>query len=234
VNSSLPTAVAGAPRRRALAGLLVQRPCWTLSGPGWLLLAAGLALLGLGACWQVRPFLAVTRSTPAEVLVVEGWMPAAGLKAAAAVFRNGGYREILTCGAIAREDSGERTGVTYADWGAQRLRRFGLADSTITPVPCFEERRDRTYSSALAVGRWLEQNRPGVTAIDVVSFDAHARRSRLLFQKALGRRVAVGIISVPNRDYDPAHWWRSSEGVREVVGESLAYLYVRLFFWPAR
>jgi hypothetical protein len=63
--------------------------------------------------------------------------------------------------------------------------------------------------------------------------DAHARRTRLLFQKALGNDVRVGIISIPNPDYDAKHWWRYSEGVREVIGEGIAYAYAKVFFYPS-
>jgi hypothetical protein len=48
----------------------------------------------------------------------------------------------------------------------------------------------------------------------------------------LGDKFEVGIISVPNTEYDAAHWWRYSEGVKEIISEGAAYLYVRLFFWP--
>jgi hypothetical protein len=34
---------------------------------------------------------------------------------------------------------------------------------------------------------------------------------------------------VQDRNFDPAHWWRSSAGVRTVIGEAIAYLYSRLF-----
>ena len=61
----------------------------------------------------------------------------------------------------------------------------------------------------------------------------HARRTRLLFQEAFGSKVAVGVIAVPDDAYDPRHWWRSSEGVRDVVGEAIAYVYARFFFYPA-
>ena len=72
-----------------------------------------------------------------------------------------------------------------------------------------------------------------VRSINVVTEDVHARRTRLLFQKALGNDVAVGIISVPNPDYDARHWWRYSEGVKDVFAESVAYIYARLlFFYP--
>ena len=58
----------------------------------------------------------------------------------------------------------------------------------------------------------------------------YARRSRLLYQKAFGDSYMVGIIALRNLEYDPAHWWRTSEGGREVIGESIVYLYARFFF----
>jgi len=36
------------------------------------------------------------------------------------------------------------------------------------------------------------------------------------------------------KGYDPARWWRSSEGVREVLFEGFAYVYAKCLFWPPR
>jgi uncharacterized SAM-binding protein YcdF (DUF218 family) len=66
-----------------------------------------------------------------------------------------------------------------------------------------------------------------------VTEDLHARRTRLLFRKALGDDVSVGIISVPNPDYDSRHWWRYSAGVKDVVSEAASYLYAKLLFHPS-
>ena len=44
--------------------------------------------------------------------------------------------------------------------------------------------------------------------------------------------MLVGIIAVPNPDYDSKHWWRYSEGVKDVISEGAAYVYARFFFWP--
>jgi len=44
--------------------------------------------------------------------------------------------------------------------------------------------------------------------------------------------VEIGILSGRNREYDPQHWWRSSEGVKEVLSEGAAYLYARFLFCP--
>jgi uncharacterized SAM-binding protein YcdF (DUF218 family) len=72
-----------------------------------------------------------------------------------------------------------------------------------------------------------------VSSINVVTENVHARRTRLLFQKAFGGDVRVGVIAVPNPDYEPGHWWRYSEGVKDVLSEAIAYIYARLFFHPS-
>ena len=80
--------------------------------------------------------------------------------------------------------------------------------------------------------RWLESQGIRSTSLDVITLGPHARRSRLLFEKALGPGVRVGVLAVPDPRFDLAHWWRSSEGVRSVLGETIAYVYARLFFDP--
>jgi hypothetical protein len=215
-----------------LLGLLTRKERWGPSWRGWLVLLLLATLSGWLATLKIYSFLAPTSRVHAKILVVEGWVSAQTLRQAIKEFRTGGYREVITSGCLTYEDSGWRTGSTYADWAAQRLQRYGLTDAPITPVPCYEENRDRTFHSALAVRSWLERNRPAITAVDLLTTGPHARRSWLLFQKALGPDITVGIISVPDPQYDHYHWWRSSEGVREVLGETIAYIYARFFFWP--
>jgi uncharacterized SAM-binding protein YcdF (DUF218 family) len=72
-----------------------------------------------------------------------------------------------------------------------------------------------------------------VSGINVVTEDVHARRTRLLFQKALGKNVRVGIIAVANADYPANEWWHYSQGLKTVVSEFAAYLYVRFLFFPS-
>jgi hypothetical protein len=56
----------------------------------------------------------------------------------------------------------------------------------------------------------------------------------LLFQRAFGRDDKVGVVALEEQDYDLAHWWRSSAGVREVPFEMVAYLYVKFLFSPPK
>jgi hypothetical protein len=42
----------------------------------------------------------------------------------------------------------------------------------------------------------------------------------------------MGVIAAPDQTYDQDHWWRSSNGVRTVLSELIAYLYAVIFFHP--
>ena len=91
---------------------------------------------------------------------------------------------------------------TSASVGADLLRKNGLANGSVQMVPSRVMDRDRTYGSAVALRNWFRDHNMAVSGINVVTEDLHARRTRLLFQKALGKDVTVGIIAVPNPDYD--------------------------------
>ena len=93
---------------------------------------------------------------------------------------------------------------------------------------------DRTYSSAVALRDWFREHSVQTRSINVLTEDTHARRTRLLFAEALGSNVSVGVIAVSVPDYDAKRWWRYSEGVEEVIGESVAYIYARFFFHPSK
>jgi uncharacterized SAM-binding protein YcdF (DUF218 family) len=220
-------------RRRAWACLLVRKECWRLSLRGKLLLLMALTSLLFIAHWYVYPWLAVTDRQPAEYLVVDGWVHASGLKAVIAEFKRGGYRQILTSGCMGTEEGSPNPRANYADWTADDLRQLGVPKEVITPIPSWGEAKDRTFNSALAVKKWFQDTHTPVKCVNVVALGPHARRSRLLFQKAFGGQVAVGVVAVPNGEYDSKHWWRTSEGVREVIGEGIAYIYAKFFFWPS-
>ena len=89
----------------------------------------------------------------------------------------------------------------------------------------------RELTARRSLRDWFRDNTP-VHTINVVTEGAHARRTRLLYQKAVGRNVTVAIIAVSNADYNPKQWWRYSDGVREV--ESIAYIYAKFFFLSDR
>ena len=122
---------------------------------------------------------------------------------------------------------------TSASVAAESLKKFGVPDDLVQMVPSRVIARERTYSSAVALRDWFREHNMPVHSFNVLTEDAHARRTRLLYEKAFGKNVAVGVIAVSNPDYNPEDWWRYSDGVREVIGESIAYIYARFFFYPS-
>jgi len=181
---------------------------------------------------SVHPFLAVTRPVPAEALVVEGWLHEFAIVAAAQEFKSGRYAWVFATGGPTYGDYTSDYG-TYAHVCASALKNAGVPDDKILMAPAHETGRDRTYAAAATLRIWLSSHHMTIRKMNVLTMDSHARRSRLLFQKAFGDQVEVGIISAPNPDYDGRHWWRYSEGVREVLGEAIAYLYARFLFHPS-
>jgi uncharacterized SAM-binding protein YcdF (DUF218 family) len=221
--------------RRAMWGLFVRKPRWSLSWRGWL---AGLLLVtcvGIFVFFTVQPFLAITHREKTDLLVVEGWILPCTMDEAAGEFTNGGYQRVYTTGGPVE---GLRKYIsdysTAASIGAGLLRQAGVPAERIQMVPSRASARDRTYNAAVALKVWFESNHISPKAINVVTEGCHARRTRLLFQRAFGKEVTIGIISLPNCDYDPKRWWRYSAGVREVIGESIAYIYARFFFSPPK
>jgi uncharacterized SAM-binding protein YcdF (DUF218 family) len=184
--------------------------------------------------FRIYPFLAVTHRVDTNILVVEGWVHKHAIQAAADEFRRGSYRHVYTTGGPVVGIGGYiNDAQTSASVGAALLKNAGLPPEVVQMVPSRVMDRDRTYGSAVALREWFREHNVAVQSVNVVTENAHARRTRLLFGKALGKNVAVGIIAVPNPDYDKGRWWRYSEGVKDVGSEAFAYVYARLFFHPS-
>jgi uncharacterized SAM-binding protein YcdF (DUF218 family) len=216
-----------------LWGILVRKERWGLSWRGWLIVFAGVFLTFSLFCFRIYPFLAVTHRVDTNVLVVEGWIHEYAIRAAVEEFRSKSYERVFTTGGPVDGTGGYINDYnTSASVGADLLRKNGLPKESLQMVPSHVMDHDRTYGSAIALRNWFREHNLPVPGINVVTEDLHARRTCLLFQKALGGKVTVGVISVPNPDYDPRHWWRYSEGVKEVGSEAIAYLYARFLFHP--
>lgn len=223
------------PPRRKCFGLFARRERWGLSRRGWVVLLAAIIFTGLIWIFNVQPFLAPTQRLDTKILVVEGWIPSYALRLAAAEFRDGHYEKVFTTGGpVAGSDGATNIFNTVANVGGDALLAAGVAADAVQVVPAHTVGRDRTYTSALALRDWFREHHLNVTALNVVSADVHSRRTRLLFQRAFGSEVRVGIVAIPDPDYEPRHWWRYSEGVREILGETIAYGYAKFIFTPEK
>jgi DUF218 domain len=190
-------------------------------------------VMGLVLFFRTYPFLAVTHRVDTHTLVVEGWVEEFAIKAGVREFKNGDYRRVFTTGGPIEGQGGYINDYhTTASVGADLLRKYGIPNDSLQMVPSRVSGRDRTYYSAIALRDWLRAHHLRLRSFNVLTEDVHARRTWLLFQEAFGPDVQVGIIAVPNPDYNPKYWWKYSEGVRDVIGEGIAYIYAKFFFWP--
>jgi hypothetical protein len=214
-------------------GLVSNRQRWGLSARGGLLLLVMAGVAGLLLVLTVYPFLSVTDRLPSDYLVVEGWVSEQAIRTAVGEFTTNGYKLVVTTGGpvhgmgVYRNDSS-----TTANVAARRLIDAGLPEAVLQKAPSRMSARDRTFAAAVALREWFNRQHVRVRSINVLTEDVHARRTRLLYQKAFGDKVAVGVIAVPNPDYDPKRWWQYSEGVRVVLGEVIAYIYAKFLFFP--
>ena len=183
----------------------------------------------------IHPFLAITQRVETDTLVVEGWIHDNAILAAAAEFTNRNYSRVYSTGGPVVGSAGYINDFnTAASVGADRLKAAGLASNVVYMVPSQARDRERTYGAAVALRRWFANHGTSVRRINVVTEGVHSRRTRLLFEKAFGPDVEIGVISIPHSDYDAKRWWRYSEGVKEVAIDTVAYIYARFFFWPDR
>jgi uncharacterized SAM-binding protein YcdF (DUF218 family) len=214
-------------------GLVNRRERWGLSWIGWLVVLTAVVAVSAGLCLRIYPFLGITERLETPVLVVEGWVHDYAIEAAAEEFRSGRYERVFTTGGpVSGAGRYVNDFQTSASVGAERLQAFGVPADSLQMAPTRVLDRDRTYASAMALREWFHAHAFQPSAINVVTEGPHARRTRLLFQKALGEDTAVGVLAIHNPDYDEKRWWRYSEGVKDVVTETVAYLYTRLFFYP--
>jgi hypothetical protein len=214
-------------------GLLDRKERWGLSITGHLFLLMLFAITAAVIILIVHPFLSVTNALSAKVLVVEGWVPPYVVKEAAREIHHHSYGTVLTTGGPIPGTGPYRTDAqTSAYLCFNRLLAEGIATNVLHEVPSQIEDRDRTYGAALALKAWFDSEGAYPDEINVLTESVHARRTRLLFEKALGDRIKVGVIAIPPIDYPAGHWWRYSAGVKSVVSEFAAYIYARVFFWP--
>ena len=212
----------------ALPKLFARRERWTLTWTGRLLTLAVVAAVTITVGRGLYGFLAITVPVNGQFLVVESWMPAYAYRETAAQFRKGRYSKVITAALTA--DDVEMDGRLSERFAAEKLIEFGVPADLIVMVSQDEVPRDRTFHFALSVKAWLQEHGFRAAPVVVVTIGPHARRSRLLFEKALGDESEVGVISIEDRKFDPNHWWRSSAGFRRVIDELIAYLYARIVF----
>lgn len=180
--------------------------------------------------WAI--FLSQNRPVGHGLLVVEGWVPRSALEAAAKVARLGAYDAVVVSGGPVEDMLKDCGFSTYAERAAFGLKQYGVDPAKVIVASAPASAQDRTFRSSVSVRQTLEKIGYKVVALDVFSAGPHARRTRNIYQMAFGGEIKIGVVAGSPAGYDLAHWWRTSAGVKEVLGESVAYLWTQCCFNP--
>nr|WP_242041922.1 ElyC/SanA/YdcF family protein [Alkalinema sp. FACHB-956] len=209
--------------------LFRRREIWCPTWRGWLLLGVLLLGLGLGVVPRIHPFFAVTAPISAEALVVEGWMDDEAVIQAIAEFKSHPYQLLITTGSPLPKGFYLAQYQNFAELSKATLIQRGFPVDRIVAVPAPFVIKNRTYTAALSVKQWLERTQSSIRAINIFTTGAHARRSWMLYRRALEPQFQVGVIATPPQTYEVDRWWASSEGVKMVIFEALGWFYVQVF-----
>jgi hypothetical protein len=202
---------------------------WWPTWKGWLLLLFVIAT-PLGAwAWLGEPFLARTERLPADTLVIESWIQADGLHAAAAEYLSGNYRHLVITGGLTGSHGTKRRR-SYAAIAEKELVDAGIAHDLIIVAPVPDVENQRTHAMAVAAQRTLEARRIHPVALNVFTAGTHARRSQLVYSHVFSPATKVGVISwTPEERSAAMPWWKSSERTLDLMKETLGYTYELLF-----
>jgi len=199
---------------------------------GWVALSIAIGSVLVSVILFVHPFLAPTKPVGGDILVVEGWLPDYALEKAKVRFQKEGYQLLVTTGGEIGKGYHLSEYKTWAELAASRLKSLDFPEDKIMTAPVHKNfKKDRTYYSILALQRRLYEEGFNEASIDMVSLGVHARRSWVLFEKVFSS-ANVGVVAISPNEYDASRWWLSSEGVRSVISESIAYIYARFIFSP--
>jgi uncharacterized SAM-binding protein YcdF (DUF218 family) len=201
-----------------------RRAVWCPTLFGWFCL---VLLLVLPCAWWFiygESFLSSTRPLPAEVLVVESWIGYAGIRAAAAEFKQQGYQYIVTTGGMTDERWSDHRS-SYAQMGERELSRSGVPSEKIIVAPATDSEKQRTFGSAAAVFQALKARGIRPSALNVFTLGPHARRSLLVFAKVNDPGTKVGAVGWAPPGDEPLSWWQSSKRAKEFMSETAAYVY---------
>src|ERR1700683_69391 len=201
---------------------------WFPTRLGCSLVLAIMLILSTNWFANGEKFLSLTDRLPTDVLVVEGWIGREGIMAAVSEFERGGYRYLVATGGLT-SSRWEDEPTSYAEMAAHEMAELGVPKDSIIVATAESTERQRTFESAAAVWRALHGAGIKATALNVFTLGPHARRSALVFAKVNSGGAKIGVIGWLPKGYSAEPWWRSSDRSRELIDETVGYVYELLF-----
>jgi hypothetical protein len=105
-----------------------------------------------------------------------------------------------------------------AELTRRRLIKLGIDSSVIKAVSAKKVWINRTLTSALAFRNWLQDKDIDVKGINIISMGTHSRRTWMCYNKILNEKYKIGIISLPDNDYNYSRIRKIFKTIRETLG----------------
>lgn len=178
---------------------------------------------------NIALYLALNKPNNGRYLVVEGWQSEQSLLQALNTFREGAYQYLITTGGPDTRTINPRF-KSYAEESAAFLSSQGIGSKKLVIVSAPASAQNRTFLSAVMVRNWFTLQNIRPVSIDVFTEGVHARRTRILYQKAFGSMAEIGIYASMSENYDLSSWWESSAGAKAVITEVTGMVWVTCCF----
>jgi hypothetical protein len=107
---------------------------------------------------------------------------------------------------------------SVAELARNRLLAMGIDSGMVTAVPGENVKINRTLTSAIAFRTWLEKSNLDIKGINIISLGAHTRRTWMIYNKVLNEKYPIGIISLPDYNYDNSRIYKFFKTIRETLG----------------
>ncbi|WPP50126.1 carbohydrate-binding domain-containing protein [Catalinimonas niigatensis] len=119
----------------------------------------------------------------------------------------------------------ERVFDSRAGSSAEVLIAEGIPAHLIHTIDAPRVSINKTYTTAEAVAKWLKEEDDNLRKINLITESTHARRSWMLYKKAIPKPVEVGVIASIRNPNIADNWWKSNGNRRYVVSQTVKFWY---------
>jgi hypothetical protein len=121
---------------------------------------------------------------------------------------------------------------TAAD-AASYLISEKLPDSLVITVETNHKKYSKTYTSAMDVKQWLDNNHMGTgRSVTVFTMGPHARRSLACYRKAFDKSAETGVIASKDKRITSDNWYKTLQGWKEIIYETAGLVYISFVIKP--
>ncbi|MCK4352397.1 YdcF family protein [candidate division WOR-3 bacterium] len=185
-----------------------------------------LAALSCIYFFHIYSFLSYEKIFKTDTVVVEGWISNSEMRQSANNILSNNVKRVIVPGDKAELALIHYPVNNYADIGRLRLIDCGVNEEKIITCP-FETKRNRTLNAAVYVKKIIQKK--GIKSFIIFTEDVHARKTYVSYKKVFGNKYKIGVMPIPNDVFDNKNWYKSSEGMKTVITESIAYIYLVCF-----